>query len=88
MDGACPHRKWRHTPSHARRFLDQRESYMLDKDGVLTRVVAAELFADHMLKAAKLAARFFRQPSGGSAAQGRVCDILHNMTSMCRIGRT
>eukprot|EP00959_Pyramimonas_sp_CCMP1952_P222128 4643789-Pyramimonas_sp.AAC.1 len=29
-----------------------------------------ELMADHRMKAAKLAAWFFCQPSGGSAAQG------------------
>eukprot|EP00959_Pyramimonas_sp_CCMP1952_P370024 7749735-Pyramimonas_sp.AAC.1 len=37
-----------------------------------TRVVASQLFQDYMVQAAKLAAWFCRQPSGGSAAQGFV----------------
>eukprot|EP00959_Pyramimonas_sp_CCMP1952_P467002 9490865-Pyramimonas_sp.AAC.1 len=54
-------------------FLHEHDSYTLEKEGKLTSVVAAELFEDHRLKAAKLATWFFCQPSGGSAARGFLC---------------
>eukprot|EP00959_Pyramimonas_sp_CCMP1952_P017796 377671-Pyramimonas_sp.AAC.1 len=42
----------------------------MDKDGQMVNVKAAQLCAVHMTKAAKLAASFFCQPSGGPAVQG------------------
>eukprot|EP00959_Pyramimonas_sp_CCMP1952_P380758 7977595-Pyramimonas_sp.AAC.1 len=72
LDGACRRRKLRHTSSDACHFVDRHGPCRLDSDGATVEVQGGEIIADHMIKAARLAAWFFCQPSGGSAAQGWV----------------
>eukprot|EP00959_Pyramimonas_sp_CCMP1952_P349607 7325286-Pyramimonas_sp.AAC.1 len=74
LDGARLHRKVRHTPHNACHFVDQHESYTLDRDGTMVRVQGGEIMADHTMKAAQLAAWLLCQPSGGSAAQRWICE--------------
>eukprot|EP00959_Pyramimonas_sp_CCMP1952_P082682 1727837-Pyramimonas_sp.AAC.1 len=55
-------------------FVDKHESCNLGEDGQTVDVQGGELMADHMMKAARLAAWFACQPPGGSAALGWTCN--------------
>eukprot|EP00959_Pyramimonas_sp_CCMP1952_P332620 6965203-Pyramimonas_sp.AAC.1 len=67
LDGACLCRKMRHPIGDSYDFLSDHNDYKIDRDGRMVSCVAAEMFTEHMLKAARLAALFFCQPSGGPA---------------------
>eukprot|EP00959_Pyramimonas_sp_CCMP1952_P366359 7673088-Pyramimonas_sp.AAC.1 len=62
------------TPRDAYHFVNKHEWYTLDRYGAMVEVQGGELMADHLINAARLAAWFFCQPFGGSAAQGWVCE--------------
>eukprot|EP00959_Pyramimonas_sp_CCMP1952_P337254 7062450-Pyramimonas_sp.AAC.1 len=51
-------------------------------------LLGGEIMADHTMKAAKIAARFFCQPSGGSAAQGWICENELREDGHAKIGAT
>eukprot|EP00959_Pyramimonas_sp_CCMP1952_P399759 8376271-Pyramimonas_sp.AAC.1 len=70
LDGASLYRKLQHPPVDCYHFWSVHSHYKMDRDGQIVNVRAAQLCAEHVFKAAKLAALFFCQPSGGPAAQG------------------
>eukprot|EP00959_Pyramimonas_sp_CCMP1952_P150709 3154028-Pyramimonas_sp.AAC.1 len=70
LDGACLYRKLQHPASDCYHFLSGHSDYKIDKDGEMVSGRAAEIFAEHMFKAAEFAALFFCQPAGGPAVQG------------------
>eukprot|EP00959_Pyramimonas_sp_CCMP1952_P069935 1460197-Pyramimonas_sp.AAC.1 len=70
LDCACFYRKLQRPSSDVYHFLSEHSGSKIDKDGQMVRGKAAEMFGEHIFKAAKLAALLFCQPSGGPAVQG------------------
>eukprot|EP00959_Pyramimonas_sp_CCMP1952_P297464 6223106-Pyramimonas_sp.AAC.2 len=72
LDGVSLYRKLRHRPVDFYHFASEHGDYNMDKGGQMVNVNAGQLCAEHMLKAAKLAALFFCRPPGGAAVQGGI----------------
>eukprot|EP00959_Pyramimonas_sp_CCMP1952_P151524 3170307-Pyramimonas_sp.AAC.1 len=70
LDCVSLYRKLRHPVGDAYHFLAHHDSYKVEKENELQKATVAEVFEDHMSKAASLAALFSCQPSGGAAVQG------------------
>eukprot|EP00959_Pyramimonas_sp_CCMP1952_P172129 3596633-Pyramimonas_sp.AAC.1 len=70
LDGPSLYRKLQHPPWDFYHFCSEHSDYKADGDGQMVSAKAAGLCAEHMFKAAKLAALFFCQPSGGPAVRG------------------
>eukprot|EP00959_Pyramimonas_sp_CCMP1952_P346482 7257034-Pyramimonas_sp.AAC.1 len=70
LAGASLYRKLKHPPNDARHFLAKHETYKIEEGAQQADETIAEVFEGHVLKAAKLAACFLCQSSGGAAVQG------------------
>eukprot|EP00959_Pyramimonas_sp_CCMP1952_P354651 7429080-Pyramimonas_sp.AAC.1 len=70
LDGVSLYRKLRHRPGDFCHFASEHSDYKMDEGGQMVNLNAGQLCAEHTFKAAKLAALFFCQPSGGAPVQG------------------
>eukprot|EP00959_Pyramimonas_sp_CCMP1952_P042483 888358-Pyramimonas_sp.AAC.1 len=69
LDGLSLCRQLRHRSGDIFNSASTHHEYKMNKGGQIVNANAGQLCAEYMTKTAKLAALFFCQPSGGSAAR-------------------